>query len=402
MRPAPAPSTLTTLATLSFSLALTACGASTRPDGVVPFTPPHGVTCSRTLAASTSASLTDALGRAAAGDCVVAEPGDYGGEFTVPAGVKLLGRTPGTAHLASDAGTAPVLRVNGAEGSGVYGVAVTGNDRGGIQVLGSPATLSQVSVRDAQMGVWMECPNGQTCDGVVTLAELELEHNGSGLAISGVAATASNVGVHRSNDDIYHVLATGIGVSVRDGARLTATDLVVDGSSQAGLIVDGERGPTRVQLERATIRDNRQFGMVVLNLSGTLADPRFTLAASLIERNAGSGLTLSSANGVVVSGTTVRETRKLPVVISLGHTEWVGDGVAIIKGSGEVRLDDVTLEGNLRCQAIVDNGRDGISFVNPHVATDGGQYLIVVQNSRPVNVPPEVVSDAGVDQLGVN
>lgn len=385
-------------AVILLALGLMGCGrpVAAQPDAGPAVVLPEGVACSRVDQVSSASELVQALGAAASGACVVVNPGSYDGGFTVPSGVALIAQSRGQALFVNTDPARSALALAGGVGSGIYGVTVTASAGNGIAVEGAPATLSRVLVRGSRAGVAAKCAASAGCAGTVTLSESTLEENANGLTLSGIAGSVERSSIRGSRGAN---LSDGNGVIVAGGAKLEATALVLEDNALSGLLLDGRAGRTTARLTGVTVRRNNGVGVWAQALAGTVADPWLTIAGSVLEANSMDGVRLIGAKGVTLTTTAVRATQQVPVPVSITQTAWVGDGVAILSGSGEVRLDDVTLEGNARCQALIDDGRENISIVNSHVSTDGGLYLVVVQNSQAVNVPPALLSDAGVDPL---
>jgi hypothetical protein len=372
------------------SLLLLAALASCGPAKPAPTPLPDGVTCSAITKVNDAAALTQALAAAPAGACVVVYRGSYAGPFTVPAGVKLIGLQGEDVQVSSDATDVAAITLTGAEGSGLFSIKVVGGKASGVEVKGGPATVNGLTVSTTERaGLLVSCPAGADCAAPVTITDATLEDSGIGLQVAGARAQVTGGSVRRS---IARVLAGGYGVAVSAGGHLDASGLTIEQCEAAGLIVDGASQRTTARLSHVTARGNKGPGVVGQGLAGTLADPWLVIESSTLEANRGRGLSLSGSRGVIVSDTAVRDTVSVPVTVSMGGVENVGDGVVIRNGSGDVRIERSTLEANPRCQALIDDGRAGISIVDSQVALGGGQYLVVVQASVAVDVPAAQVS----------
>lgn len=356
---------------------------------------PAGVSCNKITIAHQEAELELALAGSAPGSCVVVADGTYGGSFFVPQGVKLLAQEGARVGLSGDGGVDPALTVTGGAGSGVYGLRVGEGYSIGVKVENGPATLVDLFVTGATLsGVSIECSRG-TCADPVTLTRVTADGNAAGLVVYGSTATMSGGALRRS---VTTTLASGYGGVVGKGGSLELSGTTVELNSGPGLYIDGSAGRTDVHLRSVTVRGNRAHGVYVRSLAGSLADPWLSIEDTLVEDNQGGGIVLVGAHGVVIADAGVRGTRAVPVVIDLGHTDHIGDGLTVGAGSGDVRLDGLTLEGNARCQALIDHADGGVTMVRSRVSTgDGGLYLVVVQASPSADVPSELISDAGVE-----
>lgn len=373
---------------LVLSFAALGCGAPKPPPLPLPL--PEGVTCQPVTKVSDAQALTQALAATAAGGCVVAYGGSYAGPFKVPAGVKFIALQGEKVQVSSESADVAAITLAGAEGTGLFQVHVVGGMANGIEVQGGPAQVNGVTVSaTARAGILVSCPAGADCAQAASITDATLEDNGLGLWVVGAKAQVSGGAIRRS---ISRTLQMGHGVVVSSGGQLEATGMVIEACESAGLLIDGAGQRTTARLGNVSIRGNRSQGVVAQALSGTLADPWLVIENSVLEGNHTRGLLVAGSRGVRVSDTSVRATVETLVPTSIGSTEKVGDGVVVVRGSGDVRLERATVEGNPRCQVLIDDGHTGISIADSQVALDGGLYLVVVQASQPVDVPAAQVS----------
>ena len=61
--------------------------------------------------------------------------------------------------------------------------------------------------------------------------------------------------------------------------------------------------------------------------------------------------------GLAAADTETRTAGALTVVIDLGHTEYIGDGVGLFKGTSNSSMENLTMTDNARAQALI-HGRD--------------------------------------------
>lgn len=373
------------------AVAIAALGASCVPDRV-----PDGVTCDELRAGGRGASeLSAALAEAAAGDCVVAEEGEYAGAFTVPAGVKLI--AAGDATFRGDDAEAPAVLLVGGARSGAYGVRVLGAEGEGIRVEGGPAELHDVEVADASASALvLTCAEGCTDESdAIEVVRAVLRSSRFGLWAHGTRVIASD---GESGDHDSAALTSGYGVIASEGADLTLTGFRVSGNTQVGVLVDGGEG-TRAVLRDVEVSQNEGRGVFAQGLRGTSDEPALSIEGeSRLEGNGVVGLGSVDSRGIIFVNGRVAGTVARPIPTDLGSIEEVGDGVGLFDGTGDVRLDGVELAGSARAQLLVDEGQAGIIFVNGEIA---GEVKAVVQNTAvEVELPPGVLSELS-ERLGV-
>jgi hypothetical protein len=340
---------------------------------------PEGIECRATLhGGSTSSSLTEALTRATAGDCVVVT-GSYEGSFEVPVGVKLVAE-PGTApELKGERSDAPALRLLGGEGALLQGISITSAPGTGILLDGDAVDVVDVSVRASKFGLVAYCA-GSGCLGKFYLKRLQLIQNDVGLWASGVQVRLE--GGRIAENGISGSLQSGMGVAAQNGARLEMVETIVE-KNDYGVVIDGGAG-TSAKLTDVQVLSSVERGVWMQHLRGTRTAPSVTIEGdkTTIDANALTGVGATDSQGIAITGGRISNTRARLIVTSTGEVS-VGDGLGLFSGTGEVRVDGVRMESNERCQLLIDRGAAGIDLLSIDVAQGTGKYGAVVQNTSP-------------------
>ncbi|MBI3184417.1 MAG: right-handed parallel beta-helix repeat-containing protein [Myxococcales bacterium] len=372
---------------------LAGCGSlSSRVPG-----PPAGLVCNRVLLArADAASLGSALGRAQAGDCVVAEGGTYQGAFSVPADVSLAADEGAVVQLVGDQADAPALHVSGGRRSTIRSVRIVSAAGVGIVIDPGPAQLVDVSVQRASKSALLASCAGASCreqDAESTLKECFLTESGIGLWAAGarVRVEGGRVGDCRSTS-----LTTGHGVIASHGAALTLVGTLVEANADVGILLDGQA--TTAVLEGAQVSRNQGRGVWAQGLRGSVEAPALHVRGqSALEQNRLVGLGARDSHGIVAEDSTVQSTVAVKVPVSLGNLEDVGDGIGLFAGSGKAVLRNVTLRENARAQMLVDEGGSDISLQSGAIEEGPtGKYKLVVQRTTvQVAAPAALLQDPG-------
>ena len=371
------------------SVALAGCGDDDP-------TPPAGVDCNEVISAGDDgASMTAALAQAQSGDCVVASGSVYAGSFVVKAGVKLVA-AEGASPQIQGQGDGTAIELQPAAGSLVQGFTV--QDGGiGVLVSGSEGMVKDVTVMGASKSA-MAAYRDIALGGPDTLPADSLVLSNVALHASAMGLWASNVRISLEgghiNDNSGEGFTSGYGLVAVGGTQLTANATTIENNFY-GMVLDGEGGTTAT-LTSLHVLTNSERGIWAQKLTGTAAAPALSLDGdTLIDGNNLTGLGALQSKGIIIIGGKIANTQKKPIVTSLGSTAEVGDGVGLFDGTGDVKLDGVTLEGNQRSQALVDQAAKGIIIIGGTIAATGDQLKVVVQNSmETVDVAEDALSMA--------
>lgn len=361
---------------IALTLCSTAALAGCSDDGP---SAPSNVSCNEVIdAGQDGGSLSAALAQAQSGDCVVAETHSYAGSFQVGAGVILVaadGATP-TIQGAADQ---PAVKVIGAPGSSVIGFTITGGSIG-VYVEGTEAHLQGLDISGATRSAfagWRDIalggPDTMPADGI-TLSDVDLSASATGLWASNVRIALDGGSIH---DNAGVSLTGGYGLVAVNGTQLTATGTVVEANSY-GVVLDGAGG-TVANLNSMAVLGNAERGVWAQKLAGTLQAPALSVQDTTIEANSLVGLGALQSKGIIIIGGKISGTLAKPIVVDLDTVE-VGDGLGLFDDTGDVSIDNVTLENNARSQALVDQAAANISIVGAIQAT-GAQLKVVVQNT---------------------
>jgi hypothetical protein len=377
---------------LGLCLAVVAWAPACRDDAG---NPPAGVQCGSTNAAATSAEARAALAGAGDGACVVLTSTSYEGPFVVPAGAKLVAASGSRAAITSVAEGEPALSLG--ERSEAAFLDVRSSPGVGVAVRAASARLSSVHVTSARTAALAVLCREGCSGGEVTLTDVTLEKSGLGLWVSGahVLMTGGRSAEHASDS-----LSAAAGVIAQEGARIELDGVTVENNAGVGVLIDG--AATTAVVKSGSISDNAERGLWAQRVAGTSAAPAVRIEGTTFERNRIVGLGGLEARGIIVVGGRVADTVSAPVVTDLATTEQVGDGVGLFGGTGDVRLENLTLEANARAAGIIDAGNAGIIVVGGKVtAGPSGLKFVVQDTSATVEVPAGSRSDAPA-RLGIS
>lgn len=309
-----------------------------------------GVACSTTVEVRSTQDLAAAASAATAGSCILLAPGGYPA-VTLPGGVSLLGAgadrvTVDAVTVSTGSGTVlrgfqaqGIVRLEGATGSEIIAVRITGG-REGIQALdGTSVTVADseilqvadnaVHAVDAARvtlqrvlidgnggpGVWAECDAGCNCAAGAELAlERVLLRNNQhvGVGLVGVDASFDTV-------DIVDTMPRGLTSSGGGLAAMACSDIT---------------HATALRIERAAL-----FGMVIDNSSADLGAPGEEQGIIIIDSKSHGGLWIQNTeDGQDVAVTNAMIARSAGVGIGLG-VDGSAKGIIII----DSRVDDTSL-----------------------------------------------------------
>ncbi|MBK7864937.1 MAG: right-handed parallel beta-helix repeat-containing protein [Archangiaceae bacterium] len=358
---------------------------------------PNGVTCSKTYAPGSGATeLSDALSRAASGDCVVAPTGSTRQALTVPAGVHLTSQMGAAVELQSS-GTDPVVRLSG--GASLSGVTISSAAGVAVRIDGH-ATLANVKIdRAAGVGIVAWCEEDCHTDPTSTLTDVEVTGSKVGLWARGTNVTVKQ---GRFAESDSQSLGGGYGVVASHGAALSMEGTLIDSNHELGLLVDGASG-TSTALTQVTVKDNLGRGIWAQGLVGTAATPKLTLDGCTLQHNAIAALGARASTGIRVQGGRIADTQLAPALTATpGVTAMVGDGVGVFEGTGELSMRSVTVESNARAQLLVDTGAAGVSFQLGTITQGSGAAGVVVQRTTATVDAPNITTPAAGNELPVS
>jgi len=366
----------------SLALGVMACG-----DEAAGPVPAAG-DCNKTHTAGRDATaLQVALDRASFGDCVVLESETYTGNFHIPGGVTLVAAKGATPVLTSATAEAPVVWIKATSGGSLLHVTISESFGTGILITGGAAVIEDVTVYDTREGIAAVCA-AEDCLGegqLIVLNRVTAEYNATGLYSEESRVEVTDSMFTDSDGDLP---GTAYGILAGTGTQLSMADTTISRSGFVGLAAAG--AATTVTATNLVIIDNTDHGVLLQDLAGTNASPAFSLTASQITTNRLAGLMTFNTTGVLLNDVTIEQTLIGDITVGVGGTAGIGDGVALLDGTGDVVMESVTLANNGRCQLIVDHGSTGIQFNGGTVTIGTGQYGIVVQNTGvSVDVPTE-------------
>ncbi|HEY3450346.1 MAG TPA: right-handed parallel beta-helix repeat-containing protein [Myxococcales bacterium] len=375
-------------------------GTTTPPDASISL--PVGVNCSATATVSgDAAALSSALAAAGAGTCVIVQAGTYTGNFQVPGEVSLVGEAGAEVTLQGAEASAPTVRL--APGAGLYRVKVVGPPgvkTTGVVIETGPATLREVTVSGAKLGVYAICE--EDCGRVGILSKLDdvaIVGNSNGLWVNGaqVQVTGGRIAEQQPVS-----LSSGLGVVASNGAKLSMSGTTVEKNGFVGVFIDGTGG-TEAGLTEVQVLDNADRGVWGQKIAGSAAAPKLRLDRCTVSGNRLAGIGMRESQGVSISGGRVAST----VVVSVTGEDTlphdVGDGLGLFSGTTEVLVDGVDLSGNGRSQVLIDQGGAGIVIKNGTIAPTGEQLGVVVQRTAsPVQSPVTPFEPAAGQELTVS
>jgi hypothetical protein len=348
---------------------------------------PAGLQCSQLVSAGgDGGSLTAALAGASPGSCVLLEQATYEGAFAVPAGVTLASPQGARGTLRGGTSTQPTVSLVGAVGSGLSNLDVEVTGGVGLGINGGPVLVSDVTVSGATAAAAAaSCSPSCTSTASVALSDVDLGTSLVGLSASGAFVTWNGGASH--DHSAMGQLAGGDGIVASQGATLQLTGVTVTDNAGVGVLVDGAGG-TSATLTNVTVSGNAGRGIWAQNLTGSAAAPALTLAQTTVTQNHIVGVGVLASSGVVVTGGSIDSTVDAPVATDVGSVESVGDGVDLLGGSSDVRIDSTAITNNARAAGVIDAAGTGIDVVGTNVQASGSSLLFVIQRStNPVTVP---------------
>lgn len=384
-------------------------------------------------------SLADRLANALPGDIVEAEPGVYDGPFTVPPGVTLTAKEPGTVSIVGeDEGFViklesyddPPTELSNIDISSLtdVGIVVGGNQAAkvkdvkvttasGMAFVGEgldELTLESVELvgkRDSRYDI--EYPidpailpaAGLVLSGVSSLDLKEVDISGfSGFAAildesqgswsGGTMQDNVGLGLFQQGgemllDDLSIVTTSNCfalgcavqnqvyGLAVTGGGILRSSGLSVSDNDGIGMFLHQSASSH----EALQAKGNSHAGLWIQDTEGqeNTSALEITGQDNDLSDNAGGGVVLLNTGNLNISNTQIKKTVSLPV--SCGETCWfpMGDGIHASKLSGDLSLSSVTLSDNTRVGLLlseISEGQPEISMENVQITGETGNGLI--------------------------
>ncbi|KDQ66590.1 right-handed parallel beta-helix repeat-containing protein [Streptomyces halstedii] len=290
--------------------------------GVLPLAAAGGARAATVTEVSTAAQLKAALAAAAPGDTIRLADGTYTGNFkaTVPATASARITLTGSARAVLTAGGGYGLHLNGASYWTVYGVTVTGGQKGIVADAATGVVIDSVTVHDLDMeGVHFRTSSR---DGVIRNSRIyDTGHDGRGMGEGVYVGSAGGLTDRSDNVRILdNVIGPGVGgenIDIKEGT--TGTRVIgntFDGGGLTGanyddswvdvkgndVLVENNRGvrTTNNGYETHTQQSGWGCGTVfrgnVSDLTGATGDKR--LAVNVTNLSASCPTTVYSSNTV--------------------------------------------------------------------------------------------------------
>ncbi|MFI1589848.1 MULTISPECIES: right-handed parallel beta-helix repeat-containing protein [Streptomyces] len=290
--------------------------------GVLPLAAAGGAQAATVTEVSTAAQLKAALAAAAPGDTIRLADGTYTGNFkaTVPATASARITLTGSARAVLTAGGGYGLHLNGASYWTVYGVTVTGGQKGIVADAATGVVIDSVTVHDLDMeGVHFRTSSR---DGVIRNSRIyDTGHDGRGMGEGVYIGSAGGLTDRSDNVRILdNVIGPGVGgenIDIKEGT--TGTRVIgntFDGGGLTGanyddswvdvkgndVLVENNRGvrTTNNGYETHTQQSGWGCGTVfrgnVSDLTGATGDKR--LAVNVTNLSASCPTTVYSSNTV--------------------------------------------------------------------------------------------------------
>ena len=365
-----------------------ACGSFKNSNAL-----PDGVTCaSRVDGGADGTALASVLSTAKPGSCVVLSSQTYTGNFKVPAGVAVVSARDGRATIVGASAASPAIELAGGAGSALDAVDVLRAPGVGVAVRGGATKIRDVNVEGAKgAALAILCAGAECMDDahVVILEGVHLKKSAIGMWVSGARVTMNG---GECTDHASDGLAASAGIVAQSGARLELTGVDVERNRGVGILIDGQGGTTGV-LRDVIVSNNSERGIWAQKLAGTMNAPALRIEGNtVIEANRIVGLGMAQSHGIIFVGGKISGTTSAPIVTDLGQTDQVGDGLGVFSGSGDVRIENVSLTANSRTAGLIDNGTGVIIFVGGKVEAGASSLKLVIQSTAGVDAPPSSVS----------
>ncbi len=341
-------------------------------------TPPPGVTCSSIMRAATGDAVLKALVNSRPGACVVVTGNVTSStSLAVGSGVTLVGEAgPERASLSVTDSAAPGAIVL-ADGAQLGNLDVLGAPRAGVVVTAANAKIFDVKVSGGKGTAVAVVADGTP--GAITIERTTLEKNAYGLHVFGAGASVTVTG-GRIAENGGTSLASGAGAIAAGGARLVLDGVTVEKNEGPGVLLDG--ATTRAEIKGATVSENRERGIWAQGLQGTLEAPALTIQDTQLTKNRILAVGGVQLKGIIIVGGSVKETVSAPAPTANATLEQVGDGLGILGGSTDFKIERTNFERNDRAAGVVDGTEVGIIIVGGKVEPGPSGLKFVVQNSK--------------------
>ncbi|MBL8921121.1 MAG: right-handed parallel beta-helix repeat-containing protein [Myxococcaceae bacterium] len=330
--------------------------------------PPAGLMCDRILVPAKS--LSETLGTAKPGDCVILADGTYSGAFVLPEDVSLAASEGADVTLT---GGDPVLTIKGGRRSMVRGLRVVATGANGVSIEPGPAQLVGVKVAQAQKSALTASCMKDCADKEVALTDCEVSQSSTGIRVAGLPLRLER---GRVAEQVGTSLSSGSGVVATAGAVVSLKDVVIEQNQNVGVLLDG--ATTRATLDGCTIRNNQGRGVWAQGQVRTGVEPSVTVTGGEVSGNALVGIGARDASGLVIRQARVLSTKAIRVPIDISRSEDVGDGIGLFTGTSGVTVEGVTLADNARAQVLADQSGQDVRLAG---TMSGGRFRVVVQRT---------------------
>ncbi len=339
---------------------------------------PDGVTCGSAASATDEASLRAGLDQGA-GTCVVVKSAITSSTpIVVKSGVTLVGAKGARAAITVAGSPGPAIELEDNAKLGNIDLSVT-NVSVGVAIRVPNARVFDVKVSGAKSAALaVNCSDAAACGaGTIALDNVSLEKSNYGLwALGGHLVIKGG----RVGDNGGTSLSSGLGMFAGDSTKIEIEDTVIEKNNGIGLLLDGAK--TTASVKNATISENDGRGVWAQRLNGTIDNPALKVEGCTITKNKIVGMGGVEARGIIIVGGKVVETQASPIPTDLEKNEMIGDGIAVLDGSTDWRVENTTVDLNARAAGILDHAEVGIIIVGGSVKAPAGGLKFVVQNSK--------------------
>lgn len=350
--------------------------------------PPPGLMCDRILVPAKS--LSDTLGAAKPGDCVILADGTYSGAFVLPENVSLAASEGADVTLT---GGDPVLTIKGGRRSMVRGLRIVATGGNGVAIEPGPAQLVGVKVAQAQKSALTASCMKDCADKEVSLTDCEVTQSSTGVRVAGLPLRIER---GRIAEQVGTSLSSGSGVVATAGAIVSMKDVVIEQNQNVGVLLDG--AATRATLDGCTIRNNQGRGVWAQGQVRTGTDPSIAVTGGEVSGNSLVGIGARDASGLVIRQARVLSTKAVRVPIDISRSEDVGDGLGLFTGTSGVTVEGVTLADNARAQVLADQSGQDVRLAG---TMSGGRFRVVVQRTANAVMVESALLDAPPMELTV-
>jgi hypothetical protein len=362
---------------------------------------PEGVKCSSIREVSGAEQLSSALADAKDGDCVLIRGGIYEGNFNTSGGVKLIGEYGKEVNISGVLIDEPAISFNGGSGGGLWWVNISGNGRGvtfselsnvklsgvrvsstngiGVLILNSQILAKDVSINSCKgAGFVVYCES--KCENKTLIESPLIKDNDiGGLYVRN--AVVEIVGGTVSGSIYKSKAGEGWGIAIVDGSEVDVKGTIVSDNTGVGIIINNA---ITTKISDVKVTGNGDRGIWIQNVSGSFEAAEvssvFIDGETIINENKRTGLGLYNSQGIIINNAIVTSTISIPTGVD-GQTVYIGDGLGIFEGSGNLKVNNILLQDNARAQIIADSAVGQI-IINGTISGTTGEWGVVIQNSE--------------------